>query len=147
LEFAKVAKIMETKGNKILQNIKTRWISMISFIERVLFEYCTLLMKVALNAPIIPFAKSNLSLLTNVETLLGLNVAMLMLKAIHSLIKFTQLRDVFVYDFITVAKICEGDVYHMFCDKQFSFEDNVFNNFVPSSILVMKASIFVGLQI
>jgi len=103
---------------------------MISLIERVLFEYCTLLMKVALNAPIIPFAKSNLSLLTNMETLLGLNVVMLMLKAIHSLIKFTQLRDVFVYDFIIVMKICEGDVYHMFCDKQFSFEDNVFNNFI-----------------
>ncbi len=51
-------------------------------------------MKMASSAPIIPFAKSNLSLLTNVETLLGSNVMMLMLKAVHSLIKFTQLNDV-----------------------------------------------------
>jgi hypothetical protein len=27
------------------------------------------------------------------------------------------------------VKICERDVYHMFCDKKFSFDDNVFNNF------------------
>ncbi len=26
-------------------------------------------------------------------------------------------------------KICERDVYHMFCDKQFSFEDIAFSNF------------------
>ncbi len=88
-----MAKIMETKGDKYLQNIKTRWISMISPIEHVLFVYRTFLMKMALNAPIIPSTKSNLFLLTNVETLLDLNVVMLMLKAIHSLIKFTQLRD------------------------------------------------------
>jgi hypothetical protein len=64
-----------------------------------------------------------------VETLLGLNVVMLMLNAIYSLIKFTQLRDIFVYDFIAIVKICEGDVYHMFYDKKFFVEDNVFNNF------------------
>jgi hypothetical protein len=51
------------------------------------------------------------------ETLLGLNAAMPMLKAVHSLIKFAQLRDVFVYDFISLVKICEGEVYWMFCDK------------------------------
>ncbi len=66
---------------------------------------------------------------TNVETLLGLSVVMQMLKAIHSLIKFAQLRDAFVYDFIATVKICEMDVYHMFCDRQSSFESNVFNNF------------------
>jgi hypothetical protein len=74
-------------------------------------------MKMALDAPIIPFAKSNLSLLIDLESLLGLNVMMLMLKVIHSLIKFAKLKDVFVYDFIAIVKICEGDVCHMFYDK------------------------------
>ncbi len=37
-----------------------------------------------------------------------------MLKVVHSLIKFAQLRDDFVCDFITLMKIYEGDVYHMF---------------------------------
>jgi hypothetical protein len=71
---------MENKGNKILQNIKIRWNSMISPIEHVLSEYRSLLMKMALNTPIIPSTKSNLSLLTNVETLLGLNVVMFNVK-------------------------------------------------------------------
>jgi hypothetical protein len=74
-------------------------------------------MKMALDAPTIPSTKSNLYLLTNVETLLGLNVVMYLLEAIHSLIKFTQLKDVFVCDFITTMKICEENVYHMFYDR------------------------------
>jgi hypothetical protein len=45
-----------------------------------------------------------------------LNTMMPMLKAVHSLIKFAQLKDVFVCDFIIVVKICERDVYCMFCD-------------------------------
>jgi hypothetical protein len=72
----------------------------------------------ALYAPTIPSTKSNLSLFIDVETLLlSLNAMMVLLEAIHSLIKFTQLKDVFVCDFITTMKICEGDVYCMFYDK------------------------------
>jgi hypothetical protein len=70
-------------------------------------------MKMALNTSIIPSTKSNLSLLTNVETLMGLNVVMLMLNGVHSLIKFTQLKDIFVYDFIVIMKICRECVSHV----------------------------------
>jgi len=90
---------------------------MISFFKHVLSKYRTIFMKMALDAPIIPFAKSNLSLLINVESLLGLKVMMLMLEAIHSLIKFAKLKDVFVYDFIAIVTIREGDVCCMFYDK------------------------------
>jgi len=76
LEFTKWVRIMEIKGNKILWNIKITWISMINPIKCVLSMYCTLLMKMALDAATIPFAKSNLSLLIDVETLLGQNVVM-----------------------------------------------------------------------
>jgi hypothetical protein len=76
LEFTKWARIMEIKGNKILWNIKIAWISMINPIKCVLSMYYILLMKMAPNAPTIPSAKSNLSLLIDVETLLGLNVVM-----------------------------------------------------------------------
>jgi len=82
----------------------------------------------ALDAATTPSTQFNLSLFTDVETLLGLNAMMSLLKAIHSLIKFAQLKDVFVYDFIAIVKICEGDVYHMFYG-QFSFEGDVFINF------------------
>ncbi len=43
-----------------------------------------------------------------IETLLGLNAIMPLLEVVHSLIKFVQLHDVFVCDFIVVNKICEG---------------------------------------
>jgi hypothetical protein len=55
LEFTKLAKVMETKGNKILHNIKSRWTSMINPIKRVLPEYYTLLMKMALDVATIPY--------------------------------------------------------------------------------------------
>ncbi len=59
-KFTKLAKIMETNNNKIMRNIKTQGISMINPIKRILFKYRTLLMKMTLDAPIIPSAKSNL---------------------------------------------------------------------------------------
>jgi hypothetical protein len=86
-------------------------------------------MKMALDATTITFAKSNLCLLTNVEMLLGLNVIMALLEAMHSLIKFAQLRDVFVCDFIAIVKICEGDVYWIYCDIHSSFQGDVFMDF------------------
>jgi hypothetical protein len=56
MEFTKLAKVMETKGNKILCNIKTKWTSMINPIKRVLPEYYTLFMKMALDVATIPSA-------------------------------------------------------------------------------------------
>jgi len=51
LECIELVEIVENKGNKILWNIKIRWIFMINFVKRLLFEYCTLLMKMALDKP------------------------------------------------------------------------------------------------
>jgi hypothetical protein len=45
LEFLKLVEVMETKGLKILRNIKTCWISMLARIVRVMNEYRTLLVK------------------------------------------------------------------------------------------------------
>jgi hypothetical protein len=142
LEFAKWVEIMEIKGNKILRNIKTKWISMFNLVKHVLFEYCTLLMKMALDAPTISFTKSNLCLLINVEMLLGLNVVMPLLEVMHSLIKFAQLQDMFMCDFITTVKICEGEVYRMYYDIHSSFQGDVFMNFQPLIDCVHESIIF-----
>jgi len=80
---------------------------MISHVKHVLFEYCTFLTKMALNAPTITFSKSNLCLLTNIEILLGLNAITPLLETMQSLIKFTPLYDVFACNFLIVIKICE----------------------------------------
>jgi hypothetical protein len=53
LEFTKLVEIMETKGNKILCNIKTRWISIINPIKHVLSKYHIIIMKITLDSPTI----------------------------------------------------------------------------------------------
>jgi hypothetical protein len=68
---------------------------MISLIKCVLSKYHTLFIKMTLYAPTQPFIKFKFFLLIDVETLFNLTAMMPMLKAIHSLIKFTQLRDFF----------------------------------------------------
>ncbi len=42
---------MQTKGNKILLNVKTRWISMLNLAKRLMEEYKTLLVKLTLDSP------------------------------------------------------------------------------------------------
>jgi len=80
---------MEIK-DKILWNIKTRWISTISPIKHVLSKYHTLIMKMALDAPTMPSTKSNLFSLIDVETLSGLNAMISTLGTTYSLINFAQ---------------------------------------------------------
>jgi hypothetical protein len=48
-EFSKLVKIMKTKGNKLLKNIKTKWISMLDPTKEVMVGYCTLVVKMALD--------------------------------------------------------------------------------------------------
>jgi len=94
----------------------------------MLFEYHILLMKLTLDVPTIASTESNLCLLIDVEMLLGLNVIMPLLHALHSLIKFAQLH-VFMCNFIAMVKICERDIYLMYHDIHSSFQGDVFMNF------------------
>ncbi len=57
---------METKGAKILKNVKTHWISMLSPTWCVMVEYRILLMKMALDGPTNDKAKENFKLLCDV---------------------------------------------------------------------------------
>jgi hypothetical protein len=77
------------------------------------------------------FIKFNLCLLTNAKTLLVLNVIMPLLEVVHFLIKFTQLCNMFVCDFIVVIKICEGNVYQIYFDIHSFFQVDMFMNFEP----------------
>jgi hypothetical protein len=63
-----------------------------------------------LDAHAITSTKFYLCFLTNAKTLLRLNVIMPLLEKIHSLIKFAQMFNMFVCDFIAIVEICEMDV-------------------------------------
>jgi hypothetical protein len=45
LEASKLAKLLECKGNKVLKNIETHWISMLSLSKRIFSEYKSLVVK------------------------------------------------------------------------------------------------------
>ena len=62
LELEKLSELMVSKGGKILNNVKTCWISMLSPLRRVLSEYRVLLVKMyedMLAKPVIKGAAAN----------------------------------------------------------------------------------------
>jgi hypothetical protein len=50
---------METKGNKILKNVKTRWMSMLDPLKRIMVEYKPFLAIMQTNQNSIQMAKVN----------------------------------------------------------------------------------------
>lgn len=59
----------------------------------------------------------------------GLNAIMPLMAVVHSLIKFAQLCDIFVCDFIKAIKIHEGMyIYHMYCHSHSCFQGVMFTN-------------------
>jgi hypothetical protein len=117
LEFLKLAEVMETKGNKILRNIKTRWISMLAPSIRVMNEYRTLIAKLerdskAKKAPKI--TTDCFEHLCDVQIVLGLSCIMPMLRAVSNLMKYAQSNSVFVCDFLAAVKILQKDLIEMY---------------------------------
>jgi hypothetical protein len=60
--------ILESKGNKLLKNIKTQWISMLSPCKRVFAKYKLMVMKMAKDSGHFENAKTNYELIWDVET-------------------------------------------------------------------------------
>jgi hypothetical protein len=100
LEFQKLAYIMETKGLRMLKNVKTRWINLLEPLRRVLAEYKTLVVKMCEDSAVkelafIPkkqasreSARRNLDFLCDIGTLLALPCLMPLLDCVNSLMKF-----------------------------------------------------------
>ena len=58
LEFQNFATCLESEGNNIVRNVKTRWISMFGLAKRVCQEYKPLVTKMAADAPMELVAKN-----------------------------------------------------------------------------------------
>ena len=102
LELQKLAELLESNGKKILQNIKIRWISMLSPLKRVLSEYRTLLVKMYsahLVKPTIPAAKVNYELMVDIKCLLTLTAVLSLLETVKALVVFAQFPSLYVCDF------------------------------------------------
>ena len=112
VEFQKLASIIETKGNKVLQNNTRHWISMRILARRVLKEYKNLVVKMDINMTPSHGEKDkcrsatsdNFDQLVDIELLLSLACFQPLFTVVHCLIKFVQARDVFICDFLQFVK-------------------------------------------
>jgi hypothetical protein len=116
LEFTKLVEIVKIEGLKVLQNVKTRWISMLQRLKRVGKEYKTLIAKMTTNSANVESAKANLLNLCDIDMIFGLPCILPMLESMNGLMKFAHGKDVFVCDYIIFVKICQGDLYKMYND-------------------------------
>jgi hypothetical protein len=87
----------------------------------MLFVSITPLMKMALDTLTITLVASNLELLYDVEILLSLVCLVPMLEFFNALVKFAQLCDIFVCDFVATMKICQDDLNKLYVDHVLIF--------------------------
>jgi hypothetical protein len=120
---------METQGNKLLNNVKTRWISMLKPTKRVMSEYRTLVVKMAFDSINNNSAKVNFELLCDIEVLYGLAILLPMLEEVNNLMKLAQARDIFVVDYMAAIKLCQADLYSHFADPYTTFKSDIFYSF------------------
>ena len=101
LEFVKPAELMQSKDLKILKNIQTRWIRMLSPAMQVMKEYRVLLVKMFMDSAypvedeqrkkakvdkkLMALAHKNMNHLTDIQILLGLSGLLPLLQCVHSL--------------------------------------------------------------
>ncbi len=88
LEIYKLVELLKCNINKILKNIKTQWMSMLSPSKRVLNEYQMLVVKMVEDNVSIVIVKANYELIYDVETLLGLACVLPLLELVQGLFKF-----------------------------------------------------------
>jgi hypothetical protein len=79
---------MKAKGNKILQNVRTHWINMLSPTKRALSMYMPLIANMAKDIPSLMVAQVNFKFFCDVNLLISFSCLMPMLETIHALIKF-----------------------------------------------------------
>jgi hypothetical protein len=85
---------------KYFKNVKIRWISMLELIKRVMNEYCTLMVKMALDFVENIYAKANVKLLYGLAILLPLSMEM------NYLMKLAQVQvGIFVFIFNILSNL------------------------------------------
>jgi len=64
--------------------------------------------------------------LYDIHIWLGLVCILPLLEFVHALIKFAQSRNVFMCDLVVIIKVCQGNIYNMYCDQTSKFIVNSF---------------------
>jgi hypothetical protein len=97
--------LFNMKGNKILQNVKTHYISMLFPSKIIYSKFQPLIMKMHVESLMNDTTRKNLSALYDMEFLLGLPCLLPLFECVHKLIKIAQGQDVFVCDLVEAIKL------------------------------------------
>ncbi len=68
--------------------------------------------------------KLNYEHLCNLQILLVLACILHLLKFVHAFVKFAQVQDMFVCDLVVAVKVCQVDLFNMYCDQNSKFFAN-----------------------
>jgi hypothetical protein len=127
LELEKLSELLQSKGGNFLNNVKTRWISMLSPLRRVLSEYRVFLVKMYTDMhakPAVKGAEANFCHLANVRTLLSLTALLPLLQIVKDLVVFAQSPSVYVCDFTRALKLCYQDIHDAYRDPATAFRSD-----------------------
>ncbi len=127
----KLVEILETNDNKIFQNVKTKWISMLNLNKNLKTKYKIFLMKMTSDNPTNQQANMNYEHLCNFQILLAFACILIFLEFIFILIKVAHMKDVFLCNLMVVIKVCKGDSYNMYCE--------LCSNFITYPFLAWKS--------
>jgi hypothetical protein len=109
MEFHKLAKLINRKGNKLFKNVKTRWILMFFPTKRVFVEYRPLNVKMDVESSKSDTILKYLNVLGywihSWASMYPSNAWM----CVHALIKFALNKDVFVCDFVKFVKLAQQE--------------------------------------
>jgi hypothetical protein len=95
---------------------------MLELLKWVMVEYKTLIVNMSQDNVLIVQARFNLDLFCDLHMLLGLFCLLPLLEAVNFLIKYVQRRDVFIYDFVAIIKICQTNLYMIYLDPSSNYQ-------------------------
>ncbi len=129
LEFVKLVETLATKGQKLLRNVKMRWISMLNPLKCIMSKYKSLIMKMHLDSSKTKAAQNNLVLFGDLELILPLPCLLPMLEVMHIFINFAQRQDVFIVEFMDAMKFAEVELLCLYITPYSCFEGPSFDAF------------------
>jgi hypothetical protein len=129
LEFVKLAEVLEMKGLKILRQVKTRWLSMMSPAIRVMNEYRTLVVKMMEDQNDVDSAKTSFHHLIDIQIVLSLSSLIPMLKSLHQSTQLGQKRDVYICDYLDALKQCQANITAFYINDKSKYQHDVFWDF------------------
>ncbi len=128
-KFTKFVEPLETKGLKLLRNVKTQWVSMLNPLKCVLAHPWFLVVKMHFNCEKNKSTLDNFELLCELDLILGLPCVMLILEVVHSLINCAQCRDVFIMEFLNAINLAKAELFCLYIDRISNFSEPLFNDF------------------